>query len=64
MQPSEELIPRPPIVRERLAQSLRETRRLKRLLRLSVEAAEERHPQLDPIPAAYQTAARPEGVGR
>jgi hypothetical protein len=45
MQASEELIPTPPIVRERLAQSLRQTRRLKRLLRLSVEAAGERHCQ-------------------
>ncbi len=56
MQP-EELIPRPPVVRERLAKSLRETRLLKRLLRLSVEAAEERHRQ-----ANQPKAARPEGV--
>ncbi len=58
MQP-EELIPRPPVVRERLAKSLRETRLLKRLLRLSVEAAEERHRQAD---ALQPEAAWPEGV--
>jgi hypothetical protein len=43
MTPSDELVPRPPIVRERLAQSLREIKFLKKLLRLSVERAEERH---------------------
>jgi hypothetical protein len=43
MIPNEELIPRPPVVRERLARSLREARLLKRLLRLAVAAAEERH---------------------
>jgi hypothetical protein len=43
MQVSEELIPSPPLVRARLTQSLRQTRLLKRLLRLSVEAAEDRH---------------------
>jgi hypothetical protein len=43
MNPSDELVPHPPIVREKLAQSLRETRRLRKLLRLSVELAEERH---------------------
>jgi hypothetical protein len=43
MQERDELIPRPPIVRERLARHLREARLLRRLLRLSVAAAEERH---------------------
>jgi hypothetical protein len=43
MQGNDEIVPRPPVVRERLAQSLREARLLRRLLRLSVEAAEERH---------------------
>ncbi len=43
MQTNDELIPRPPVVRERLAASLREARLLRRLLRLSVAAAEERH---------------------
>jgi hypothetical protein len=38
----DELIPSPPIVRDRLARSLREARLLRRLLRLSVAAAEER----------------------
>jgi|GEM_PF-5014275 len=39
----DELIPRPPIVRERLVGSLRDARLLHRLLRLSVAAAEEGH---------------------
>ncbi len=43
MSTNEELIPRPPVVREHLARSLREARLLRRLLRLSVAAAEERH---------------------
>jgi hypothetical protein len=46
MQGHDEIIPRPPVVRERLAQSLREARLLRRLLRLSVEAAEERHREM------------------
>lgn len=59
MPDSDDIIPRPPLVRERLAQSLREARLLRRLLRLSVEAAEERHRQ----PTAPQTAAA-EGGGQ
>jgi hypothetical protein len=59
MQGHDEIIPRPPVVRERLAQSLREARLLRRLLRLSAEAAEERH---------HETLAprdrQPEGVNR
>jgi len=63
MSTNEELIPipRPPVVRERLARSLRQTRLLRRLLRLSVEAAEERHRQSNERQPA---AARPEGVAR
>ncbi len=40
---ADELIPRPAAVRERLVQSLKEARLLRRLLRLSEAAAEERH---------------------
>jgi hypothetical protein len=39
----DELIPAPPIVRERLARHIRQGRLLRALLRLSVRAAEERH---------------------
>jgi len=42
MQGTDDIIPRPPLVRERLARALREARLLRRLLRLSVAAAEER----------------------
>jgi hypothetical protein len=52
----EELIPPPPIVRERLATHIREGRILRALLRLSVRAAEERHRQAAPAP---QPEARP-----
>ena len=59
MQEPDEIIPRPPVVRERLAQSLREARLLRRLLRLSVEAAQECHrDNLDP------RNRRTEGVNR
>jgi hypothetical protein len=47
-----ELIPRPPVVRERLAESLREARLLRRLLRLSETAAIERYRQSDHQPDA------------
>ncbi len=40
---TDELIPRPPVIRERLSQALREAALLRRLLRLSETAAEERH---------------------
>ena len=43
MQTSDDLIPRPPAVRERLARAVREARLLRRQLRVSVAAAEERH---------------------
>lgn len=56
---SDELIPPPPVVRERLAACLRQTSLLRRLLRLSVRAAEERHRQSQhPQPAGR----RPEKV--
>jgi hypothetical protein len=57
MSTSEELIPRPTVIRERLARSLRETKLLKRLLRLSVEAAEERHQESASVPR-QETAGR------
>ena len=37
-----DLIPSPPVVRDRLARSQREIRLLRRLLRLSIAAAEEK----------------------
>jgi hypothetical protein len=52
------LIPPPPIVRDRLAQHIREGRLLRALYRLSVRAAEERHRQQ----AQIETKA-PEGQG-
>jgi hypothetical protein len=39
----EALVPPPPVVRERLAESLEEARLLRRLLRLSKRFAERRH---------------------
>jgi hypothetical protein len=55
----DDLIPRPPVVRERLAQTRREAARLRRLLRLSEAAAKERHTH------QQQNAPRkPEGDGR
>ncbi|MGO9598365.1 MAG: hypothetical protein ACLP7Q_10280 [Isosphaeraceae bacterium] len=43
MKTSNDLIPRPPVVREMLARAIREARLLRRQLRVSVAAAEERH---------------------
>jgi len=57
MQETDDIIPRPPVVRERLARSLREARLLRRLLRLSVAAAEERYRKTH---APQPEAARPE----
>jgi len=54
MQTNDELIPPPPIVRERLGQNLREARLLRRLLRLSVAAAEEKHRQMSLQPRLIQ----------
>jgi len=60
MSEQETIIPPPPLVRDRLARSLREARLLRRLLRLSVAAAEERHRETASKPR--QTAAG-RGVG-
>ena len=60
MSTSEELIPRPPVVRERLARSLREIKLLRRLLRVALAAAEERHREKPRD--APQTATRRDGV--
>ena len=57
MQTNDDLIPRPPAVRERLARAIREARLLRRQLRVSVAAAEERHRE-----AALQSPH--EAVGR
>ncbi len=57
MSANDELIPPPPVVRERLAACLRQTSLLRRLLRLSVRAAEERH---RPSKDSKTEAARPE----
>jgi hypothetical protein len=43
MSPDQALIPPPPVVRERLAENIREGRILRALLRLSVRVAQERH---------------------
>jgi hypothetical protein len=43
MTAQDELIPAPPIVRERLARQIRQGRLLRAHLRISVRAAEERH---------------------
>jgi hypothetical protein len=60
VQDREDIIPRPPIVRDRLARALREARLLRRQLRLSEAAAEERHRET--APDARQTAAGKDGV--
>jgi hypothetical protein len=57
MSTRDELIPPPPVVRERLAACLRQTSLLRRLLRLSVRAAEERHRHSQ---ESEPEAARPE----
>jgi hypothetical protein len=43
MQTFPELIPPPPIVRQRLADHIREGRLLRALLKVSIQAAEDRH---------------------
>ena len=50
MEAREDIIPRPPIVRDQLARALREARLLRRQLRLSEAAAEERHREIAPQP--------------
>jgi hypothetical protein len=62
MTTTDELIPRPPVVRDRLARSLRETRLLRRLLQLSIAAAEERQRQTAALNDRQPEAARPGGV--
>jgi len=52
-----ELIPPPPVVRDRLAENIRERRLLRSLLRLAIQAAEQRR-QEPPFPP------RPEADGR
>lgn len=61
MSTNEELIPPPPIVREKLARNIEEGRLLRDLLRLSVRAAEHRHQQVATEPR-QPGAARPGGV--
>jgi hypothetical protein len=56
---SNELIPSPPIVRNRLARALREARLLRRLLRLALVADED---QRRGTAAAPESARRKEGV--
>jgi len=53
-----DLIPPPPAVREELAASLRRASLLRRLLRLSVRAAEERQRQALRTPRAHFQSAR------
>ena len=60
MQTNDELIPRPPAVRERLARALREARLLRRQLRVSVVAAEERHQEAASEPR-HEAACREDG---
>lgn len=60
MSSNDDLIPRPPIIRERLALTVREAARLRRLLRLSEAAAEDRHGQAQRASRARQG----EGGGR
>ena len=55
MPENEPIIPPPPVVRDRLARSLREARLLRRQLRLSVAAAQEKAAETAPEPR--QTAA-------
>jgi hypothetical protein len=62
MSACDELIPPPPLVRERLAASLRQTNLLRRLLRLSVRAAEERQRRIPAPPHRQPEAARPGGA--
>jgi hypothetical protein len=59
MPENDPIIPPPPVVRDRLARSLREARLLRRLLRLSVAAAQEKATPTAAEPR--QTAPRREG---
>jgi hypothetical protein len=62
MTTTDDLIPRPPVVRDRLARSLRETRLLRRLLQLSIATAEERQRQTADPADPQPEAARPGGA--
>jgi hypothetical protein len=62
MSACDELIPPPPVVREKLAACLRQTSLLRRLLRLSVRVAEERQRQTPAPPYRQPEASRPGGV--
>jgi hypothetical protein len=55
---SDDLIPRPPVIRERLARALREARLLRRQLRVSEAASEERHRQAVSQPCPSTTGGR------
>ncbi len=55
---SDDLIPRPPVIRERLALTVREAARLRRLLRLSEAAAKDRRER-----AQRTTVQTPQGQG-
>jgi hypothetical protein len=57
MPTTNDLIPRPPAVREQLARALREARLLRRQLRVSEAATEERHRQPDHEPR-HEAASR------
>lgn len=64
MSACDELIPPPPVVRERLAASLRQANLLRRLLRLSVRAAEERQRPALTAPERQPEADRPGGMAQ
>ena len=59
MSQQQELIPAPPVVRERLARHIKEGRLLRSLYRLSIKAAEERHAR-DAFDAATATGEPPQ----
>jgi hypothetical protein len=60
----DDLIPRPGVVRDQLARTLRETQLLRRLLRVAEDAAEERHRLASAAPPEVQAAPRPGAIGR
>jgi len=53
----DDLIPRPPVIRELLTAKRREVARLRRLLRMSEDVADERHER------AQRAALTPQGKG-
>jgi hypothetical protein len=62
MTTTDDLIPRPAVVRDRLAYLLREARLLRRQLRLSITAAQDRQHQATAPAAPQPAAARPGGA--